>query len=365
MTAYLHHIATQVPEYSYDQDFALKTILKLVGDTDAKRNFLTRVYQGSGIRKRHSVIGDYQKSPAEHTFYPPNENLKPEPGTKARNDLFIPESERLTALACDKLFLEQPRLKPSSVTHLITVSCTGFGAPGFDFHLLKHLGLPGSTERYHIGFMGCFGAFPALRLAAHIIASAPHAKVLVVNCEICSVHFQLGFDPEIQVANAIFADGASAAYLSGNPADGQGTSFAIRHFASEVIPESVSEMSWKIGEHGFDMRLSSYVPRLIEGNIRPIIETLLARSEWDLDSIDHWAIHPGGRAILDKVSSVLGLKPEALKPSYETLRDFGNMSSTTVMFVLNHIMRAGKRGKLFASAFGPGLTVESASMERV
>lgn len=365
MTAYLHRIATEVPEHAYDQDFALATILKLIGDTDAKRNFLTRVYQGSGIAKRHSVIADYKKSPADHTFYPPNESLRPEPGTKARNDFFIPESERLSAAACDKLFRELPGLNPSSVTHLITVSCTGFGAPGFDFHLLKHLGLPGSTERYHIGFMGCFGAFPALRLASHIIESDPKAKVLVVNCEICSVHFQLGFDPEIQVANAIFADGASAAFLSGQPEDGQGTSLRIHHFASQVIPESVSEMSWKIGEHGFDMRLSSYVPRLIEGNIRPIIETLLGRSAWSIPDIQHWAIHPGGRAILDKVSSVLGLKPEALKPSYETLRDFGNMSSATVMFVLDHIMRGGQRGKLFASAFGPGLTVESASMEMV
>lgn len=365
MPAYLHHIATAVPEHSYDQDFALTTILKLIGDTDAKRNFLTRVYQGSGIRTRHSVIGDYKKKPSEHTFYPPNENLKPEPDTKSRNDLFIPESERLTALACDHLFMDLPRLKPSVITHLVTVSCTGFGAPGFDFHLIKHLGLRSSTERYHIGFMGCFGAFPALRLANHIIASDPEAKVLVVNCEICSVHFQLGFDPEIQVANAIFADGASAALLSGTPEDSSTSPWRLHQFSSSVIPESVSEMSWKIGAHGFDMRLSSYVPRLIESNIRPVIQSLLSRSNWSLEEIKHWAIHPGGRAILDKVCAVLDIKPEALKPSYETLRDFGNMSSATVMFVLAQILQSGQTGKLFASAFGPGLTVESATMEKL
>ncbi len=362
MTAFLHHIATVVPEYSYSQDFALTTILKLIGDTDAKRNFLTRVYQGSGIETRHSVIGDYSRKPSEHKFYPPTENLLPQPDTKTRNDLFIKESERLTQAACEKLFSECATVGPGDVTHLITVSCTGFGAPGFDFHLVKSLGLRPETERYHIGFMGCFAAFPALKLARHILQSDPTAQVLVVNCEICSVHFQLDFDPEIQVANAIFADGVSAAFLSAKSEGSLGHSLGLEHFGSTIIPGSTGDMSWKIGEHGFDMRLSSYVPRLIEGNILNSLNPLLQKAGWTRESISHWAIHPGGRAILDKASSALSLHENALKASYEVLRKFGNMSSATILFVLKQMMSEGRKGRIFASAFGPGLTVESACL---
>lgn len=356
---FLHGIATTVPEHYFTQEFALDFLLKLQGKTFKRRGFLKKIYTGSAIDKRHTVITDYGKDPSAFTFYPKNPELLPEPSTEARNDIFIREAERLALDAATALF-GSGTLSPDGVTHLITVSCTGFSAPGFDLTLLKSLPLPPHTHRFHLGFMGCYAAFPALKLARDICRANPGAQVLIVDLELCSLHFQQKFEPDIVVANALFADGAAAALVSADPNLTSGPRLVLEDFRTTCLPDSGQDMAWKIGAHGFDMKLSLYVPRLIESSIRSILEEQLESAGVAREAIDIWAIHPGGRAILDKVAAELDLPPGALDISYAVLREFGNMSSATIFFVLERILAADQSGQIFASAFGPGLTVESA-----
>ncbi len=364
MSVFLHAIETVVPSKSYTQTFALKTIQRLVADTEAKANFLQRIYQGSGISKRHSVVTDYDLPYQDNQFYPKNLQYLPEPSTQIRNDFFTLHASRLVNEALQKIIPKLPGADPSTLTHLITVSCTGFSAPGFDYDLILANQLNLTIERFHVAFMGCFGAFPALRLATHILRSNPSAKVLIVNCELCSVHLKFKWDTETQVANALFADGVSVAFLSSDPKDATSESFEILNFHQTLIPSTTEEMSWKIGEHGFDMRLSSYVPKLLEKEIKPFLKPLLDAQRLTLPDINHWAIHPGGKAILDKLKSALSLETWQMEDSYTTLQDFGNMSSATVFFVLKSLMEKKKTGKVISCAFGPGLTMESTLLKR-
>jgi predicted naringenin-chalcone synthase len=358
---FLHAIATRVPAHSYTQSFALEFLLNLQGDDKKKRTFLERVYANTGIEKRHTVINDYGKEPSAHRFYPKNASLTPEPETWYRNDVYVTEANALAQDTAGALFDALEGLNPERITHLITVSCTGFSVPGFDLHLVKKTGLRKGVHRFHIGFMGCYAAFPAIKLARDICLAHPDAVVLIVALELCSLHFQQRFDPEIVVANAIFADGAAAALVTATPADAVGpASLRLDEFATFIIDDSEADMAWKIGRHGFDMRLSLYVPKLIEANIKKVMATLLADAGFTEDDIDLFAIHPGGRAILDKVAQELGLDGQAaLASSYEVLREFGNMSSATIFFVLERLLRGRDSGRIFAAAFGPGLTVES------
>jgi predicted naringenin-chalcone synthase len=362
---YLHKIETVVPEKSYTQEFARDFFIKLIADTDIKKRFLKRIYENSGIEKRYSVIDDYDKDPADFKFYPKNADFKPEPSTAHRNDWFIKESNRLSLMAVNKLLDKLPGFDKEKITHLITVSCTGFAAPGFDFHIVKNLELSKSINRFHLGFMGCFAAFPAMKLARNICLSEPNARVLIVNVELCTLHFRQDYDPEIIVANAIFADGVSAAIVSSHSADYEGDKIILHDFASRYVSDSENAMAWKIGDKGFDMVLSAYVPRIIEANIGSIIDEILDFHKVKRGDIAFWGIHPGGRAILNKIETSLGLKKEDLSQSYEVLRNYGNMSSTTVMFVLNEIMKSPEYGKIFSASFGPGLTIESGYFEKI
>ncbi len=359
-TPYIHAISTGVPKHSYTQEFALGFLLALQGDDKKKRTFLERVYANTGIHKRHTVIGDYGKDPSEYTFYPKSADLCPEPETWYRNDLYIQESNALSEETARRLFQKPGGCNPEEITHLITVSCTGFSVPGFDLHLVKALGFRKSVHRFHIGFMGCYAAFPAMKLARDICLAHGDAKVLIVALELCSLHFQTRFDPEIVVANAIFADGAAAALVTADPEDGSGSSLRLDTFSSFIIDDSEQDMAWRIGQHGFDMRLSAYVPKLIEANIGTVMDALFSEGACSFDDIDLFAIHPGGRAILDKLAAALRLNGEKdLAFSYDVLREFGNMSSATIFFVLGKLLASPVSGRTFAAAFGPGLTVES------
>ena len=324
----------------------------------SQKSFIKKIYEGSSIDTRYSVIPDYQLPTDQRTFFPRNDDLDPVPSTAQRNALFCVEANNLSTLAVRRLLDQLPGFDPQRITHLVTVSCTGFSAPGFDLHLVKEFNLAPGIHRFHIGFMGCFAAFPALKLAKSLVQSTPGAQVLVVDVEACTLHFQKDFEPDVVVANALFADGAAALLVSGD----EGT-LQLHDFRSHIIPGSENDMAWIIGETGFDMKLSSYVPRLIEGNIEAVLERLFAASGWDRAALKLWAVHPGGRAILDKTAAVLGLNNDELAVSYDILRRFGNMSSVTIFFVLKEMLDRKLKGKLFACAFGPGLTVESGFLE--
>lgn len=333
--------------------------------TPKEQRFLDRLYQGTGIEHRHSVLADFGKKSEEYSFFSRDPSLLPEPSPARRNDLFIVEAEKLTVQAVSQLFQELSWLEPSSVTHLITVTCTGFSAPGFDYQVVQALNLPPNILRHNIAFMGCYAAFPALRMAHTICSAHPKARVLIVDVELCSLHVQFKPDPDTLVANALFADGAAAALVSGDLSGDASPLFRMDSFASRILPDSTGAMSWRLGEKAFDMTLSAYVPKLIRENLNSLLEESLAESGLSLRDIALWAIHPGGKAILDKAREALGLDDTDLEDSWEILRNYGNMSSATIFFVLRRMAERARTGPVFAAAFGPGLTIETACLEKV
>lgn len=363
---YLHKIATVVPEKYYTQKFALKKMKELTAKSLKDRIFLDKVYKGTQIEKRHAVIEDYDKNPEDYTFYPKNKSLKPEPTTEQRNDLYAEKAIELSLKVVRNLFDNSPEFNKDHITHIITVSCTGCMAPGFDFYIVRDLGLPISIHRYHLGFMGCQGAFPAMKLARNICISEPDARVLVVNVEICSVHLQQIRKLDIAIANAIFADGVSAALISSQIDDMKGQKYLLRDFMTSIADDTEDDMAWKIGQTGFLMKLSRHVPNIVKDNISPVMDELFKRSGITQDLIDVWAIHPGGKAILEEAEEILNITKDDLRSSYHVMHQYGNMSSVTIMFVLEHILQdSEQQGKVFAAAFGPGITIEAGLLEKI
>jgi predicted naringenin-chalcone synthase len=268
------------------------------------------------------------------------------PSTAARMALYEPHALDLAMAAVRKLDAD-----PAAITHLIVASCTGFTAPGLDFQIMRAAGLPDSTQRTIVGFMGCFAAVNALKFSDQIVRADPQSRVLVVNLELCSLHLQEDFqDVPKMLSFLLFADGASAALVTADP-----TGLALGRFQATVIPRSQDLITWQIGDNGFEMHLSGQVPGRIRRWLPEHCPKLLPPEPPVL-----WAIHAGGRSILDSVQQGLHLRPDALRYSREVLRDYGNMSSATLMFVLDRILRdPDGSGQGMAMAFGPGLSVET------
>jgi predicted naringenin-chalcone synthase len=320
---------------------------------------LKRIYQHSGITKRHSVVNDFLPDSEGGPFFDPADNQLKTPSTKVRNDLYIEHGKQLFYEAGCKV-LESSGIARSDVTHVITASCTGFFAPGPDYVLVRKLGLAPSTRRYHIGFMGCFAAFPALRMAQSICQAEPDANVLVVCSELCTLHLKYTTNMDDMVATSVFADGAAGALVSSTRVNTDTPCLAIDTLATTLTPEGEGDMAWTIGDSGFDIVLSTYVPDIIKANIGSVLEPLFEQYNLNQDDIAHWAVHPGGRAILDKLARALELTDAHLGPSRQVLNDYGNMSSATILFVLRETLARAQTGaKVLGLAFGPGLTVES------
>jgi predicted naringenin-chalcone synthase len=239
--------------------------------------------------------------------------------------------------------------------------------PGPDWNIVTELGLAPTVERYHLGFMGCYAALPALRMARQFCLAQPDAVVLVVSLELCSLHMRTKSDADSILGNALFSDGAAAALVSALPPTGDQPVFALDHFASALAAEGQGDMAWEIGNHGFNLVLSSYVPDVIEANVTRIVNGLLAPRGLSPTDVRFWAIHPGGKSILDKVEKSLALEAWQIAPSREVLRDYGNMSSATVLFVLQRLLTLPEAEPctIATMAFGPGLTIECGLLQLV
>lgn len=339
----------------------------------AKR-IVTASFNGSGIDTRYTVLDELSfSSTAESSqFFDRERGVLLSPSTKVRNEIYVREAWKLYIDVARRTLDADPDITAADITHVITVSCTGFYAPGPDYEIVRALGLADSVERYHFGFMGCYASMPALRAAAQFCAANPAAVVLVVSVELCTLHLRSSEDPDMIVATSLFADGAGAGLVTARTFDSAVPGFALDRFHTGIIPEGKKDMAWMIGDEGFEMVLSTAVPQLISDNIfdalRPLYaaDAALAGAFDELsigESVAHWAIHPGGRSILDKVEERLKLSEQQLHPAREVLRQYGNMSSATVLFVLRRILeeegaRDGER--VTAMAFGPGLTAETA-----
>lgn len=272
------------------------------------------------------------------------------PGTAARMTLYAEHAPALAMAAIDDL---AGRADLSGITHLVVASCTGFVAPGIDQIIAERMELPGSVERLLIGFMGCYAAVAALRSARHIVRSDPRARVLVVTVELSTLHLTDTPDLEALLAMLQFGDGAAAALVTSGQAG-----LAIETPFAATLPESGDLITWTIGDRGFAMHLSGEVPARIA---RALADPELAGTMTGglpPGDIDGWAVHAGGRSILDAVEKGLGLAHDALSDSRAVLDAFGNMSSATLMFVLARMLEGAPIRRGAALAFGPGLAAE-------
>jgi len=366
MSAYIQRIATQAPAWTYEQSYVRDRMKMLSPDTRTRR-LIHAIYNRSGIETRHSVLGDFIEGQEPLIYREDGTGGILSPGTAERNAVYAREARELAVRTARQAIDECPGVKRSDVTHVIFASCTGFANPGPDYHIIQELGLRQDTQRYTLGFMGCYAAFPALRMASQFCAADPDAVVLVVCLELCTLHLHIDSKPDNILANSLFADGAAAAIVSARQPDGTSPCYELSGFASNLLTTGEAEMAWDIGDEGFNIVLSSYVPEIIGANVGELTRDLLSRRDLDLSAVQAWAIHPGGRSILDKVEQSLQLPTEALAASRNVLANYGNMSSATILFVLKELLKNAEDGKTttLAMAFGPGLTVETALLERI
>jgi len=373
MTVYLRTIATALPDTVLEQNAARDVFASQPGLSRLGERLVRTSFDSSGIETRRSVIDDFDLGAdrGAPVFYDRSSGELLSPGTRIRNELYIDRAGQLFVEAARRALDTSDGIESSDITHVVTVSCTGFYAPGPDYQIVRELGLPPGTHRYHVGFMGCYASFPALRAALAFCRADPEAVVLVVSVELCTIHVRSSNDPDQIVAASVFGDGAAAALVSARE-DIRWPALRIDGLASGLTPVGEHDMAWTIGDFGFEMILSASVPKIIdtyiEGAIAPVLaaEPELARDP--ARRIRHWAIHPGGRSILDKVEARLGLDESQLVPSRDILRSFGNMSSATILFVLERILAspaAEAEERVLAMAFGPGLTVETGLFTKV
>lgn len=362
MGAWIHRIETLLPEFSFSQEEASAKMQEWARDEREKR-LIRAIYRSSGIERRHAVVKNFDGGDPGSFFRAGPDGSLAGPGTAARNDIFASESRPLSVALAKKILDNCPGIGADDVTHVITVSCTGFYNPGPDYYIVRELGMSPRTQRYHLGFMGCYAAFPALRMAAQFCQADPKAVVLVQCLELCSLHVRLSGTEDMILANSLFADGAAASIVSAREPSPGRSAYRIDGFCSTLVPDGEKDMAWRIGDHGFDIALSSYVPKIIGANLREFVEPSLAASGVPIGGVDLWAVHPGGKSIIDQVQRSLDLRPEQVRASREVLRRYGNMSSVSILFVLAEILDqpagAGEE-KVCAVAFGPGLTVEMA-----
>ena len=364
-------IATGNPPLERTQEEAADFMANIESLPDPLQSRLPALYRGSAIESRYTCVPDYGRDdPAEFTFFPETWTLEPAPSTEDRNEHYresvVPLAEDVATRA-----LDDADAAPDDITHVIAVSCTGFFAPGLDVELVKRLGLPPNTERTFIGFMGCYAAFNALRVADSFCQSNPDARVLVVCAELCTLHFQIEDSLESVVVNSLFSDGAAAAVLSRrDEPDAQGR-LAYLDGRTHLDDDSMEDMTWAIGDTGFKMGLSSRVPDVVGENLPDYVDNLLLPHGLAQDDLDFWAIHPGGRRIVEGARETLGLSEAQVADSLAVLRQYGNMSSPTILFVLQRILERWAEGDGappehgVAMAFGPGLTIEGALFRRV
>ena len=357
---FLESIGTATPPHALTIEDRHQIAEQFVTGSEKEKWFVPYIFEKSKVERRFSVLLDSSEGDLrdrQNFFLPSSEydnNLGPT--TRQRMQAYEDFAAGVAAEACRRAF-EKSAISPEQITHLVTASCTGFCAPGFDLQLVDLLSLPRSVERTHLGFMGCHAGLNCFRTARAYCSADPTANVLVCAAEFCSLHYQYAGSNSQKVANAIFADGAGAAIVSALPSKAE--TWKLENNRSYIIPETADLMTWQIGDHGFTMGLSEKIPATIDANIRDWLSSWLSKQELDLDSIRTWAVHPGGPQILIAFQSALRLEKLALDASWEILKNYGNMSSATIFFVLDRLIEQHAPRPCVAVGFGPGLTIES------
>ncbi len=354
---FIKSIGTATPENKISQARAEDFMTTLMGKDELSRRMLSKVHSSSKIDTRYSVIQDFNTD-GESDFF---KNTEP-PSVEDRMKLFKDKAVTLSAQAVMDC-LKNSSTGIEDITHLITISCTGMYAPGLDIELIKELGLKPNIERYCINFMGCYAAFNGIKMANHICASDKSAKVLIVCCELCTIHFQKEFTEDNILANAIFGDGAACVLMEPDSFSDDRFSLEIKSTYCDLAFKGENSMAWYIKNTGFQIVLSSYIPALVRDEIQNLLNNVTGKLRIKKEDISFYAVHPGGKRILEAIEQSLDLKNNELELSYRIMRDYGNMSSCSVLFVLKELMKnisVSDKGKnIFSCAFGPGLTLES------
>jgi predicted naringenin-chalcone synthase len=361
----LVHISTASPPYVVQQHRAAEELKRRMGERPAVARMIDAAASRSGIETRHIVVPDAE--PSVGTRFYPVDPTAPSPGTKQRMMLYKEWANKLSVAAVTEV-LQSTGFAPSAIDRLITVSCTGFSAPNFDYHLLTTLGLSPNIQRTHIGFMGCAASLVGFTsvLESLSIGSQEHRTTLLVSVELCSLHLQTEPTRDNILANMIFADGCGAALFSTAP--GVAAKARLVRTFSHIFPASAHFMGWEIGDTGFEMMLSSQLPEIIAQQAVPAARQIIQQMGFEPAGIRHWALHPGGRAIIDALQTGLQLTDEQTEPSRAVLRRYGNMSSASILFVLKELFSRARLQPdewLCAIAFGPGLSMEMAFLKGV
>lgn len=363
MTLALLQIGTAVPDTTLPQADALRLAQALACPTPEQETWLPNMYTGTGIHTRQLVfppglVRDVLEGTrtSESVYLPTGDPTDRGPTTGQRMEHYARLAPPLAAAACRRA-IAAADVDPAAFTHLVTVSCTGFFAPGLDRLLVQELGLPMTIERTTVGYMGCHGGLNGLRVA-NAFAAQPRARVLLCAVELCSLHYHYSYNPSKMIANAIFADGAAA--LVGVPAAPAGDAWRVLATGSCYLPDSIDMMTWTIGDHGFEMTLARSVPAMIHRYLRPWLERWLDGVGMRLSDVRSWAIHPGGPKILGAVEEALGLTAADAAASREVFAELGNMSSPTVFFILKRLIERRAPRPCLMLGFGPGLVAEAA-----
>jgi predicted naringenin-chalcone synthase len=364
MSFSIEGLGTALPDHALTQVQAALVAKIFSGLNDTESDSIDTLYRHTGISTRHVVFNrQFVSDVLDHNtencdvFLPKRavEDRGPSTGNRMRR---YHEEALPLALMASRRALEEAQRRPDEISHLVTVSCTGFAAPGVDFGLITGLGLAPTVQRTHVGFMGCHGAINGLRVAQAYGHAVSGSQVLLCAVELCTLHLFYGWNPKKVVANALFADGAAAIVGSSEKIAGQRV-WHVAATGSCLFPGSASAMTWTIGDYGFEMTLSTKVPALIAEHLRPWLESWLAENGLRIEEIPSWAIHPGGPRVLGAVQESLGLASAALAASHEVLAECGNMSSPTILFVVDRLRRREAPLPCVGLGFGPGLVAEA------
>ncbi|MEO6403908.1 MAG: type III polyketide synthase [Ferruginibacter sp.] len=352
-------IATEVPSYKHAQNDLFSFADSVYSKDATESRKLRFLYRQSNIENRYSVIPDYSMPREEWSFFSKESNVQA-PSLEKRMEWFNRHAADLSVQAIEKCI--DGKIDKSTITHLITVTCTGLSAPGLDLQVMDLMQLPNNIFRTSVNFMGCYAAVHALKLGDALCKNDKHANVVIVCTELCTLHFQNEISPDNITSSLLFGDGSAAILMQHSDSSNHG--MVVDNYYGEVAFNGKKDMAWELSSTGFLMTLTGYVPGLIKEDFKKLLQKALDAAGLKQKDITHWCIHPGGSKILDAIAVSAGLAKEDLQCSYDILRDYGNMSSPTILFVLKKILDELGQGnslsaRIFGAAFGPGLTMET------
>jgi alkylresorcinol/alkylpyrone synthase len=338
-------LATAVPPYVVEQADAKACAREAFGGKKALFDRLSGVFDNAGIARRH-IVAPLDWYLADH-------------GWHDRNAVYLEAAERLFIDAAAAA-IEKAGLMPDQIDGVVTVSTTGIATPSLEARVAGRLGLRDDIRRVPVFGLGCAGGVNGLALASRLAAADPGSHWLFVTVETCSISIRLDSDdPAAVVATALFGDGAAAAVVT----SGEMSPTLITGSAERLWPDTLRIMGWDVEDPGLAVVFDRAIPPFIEAELALAVDEMCASLGIGRDEIARFCCHPGGVKVIDAIESALKLNQGELNLEREVLRDHGNMSAPTVLFVLDRLLQRGLPDKVMMTAFGPGFTCAGLLLE--